>query len=222
MARGAGGLWSSIRALWISLRFSLLQRRDSLDHTVRRHFQAGVRAINESRWAEAEASVSRGLARQDRHFLAHLYLGVAIYHQGRHKEAHAAMVRAQSLDPKRFSVYRAASNLPGTDPPSQPEGDLLGDLVKNLEQCAIELRETAEKIHDASRRQQRAIKRFKVSKPRRGLAAAGRRRRGKARKPRVSAFSKSKEAKKFREMSPITKDDATNVNWDEVIARILK
>ncbi len=132
------------------------------------------------------------------------------------------MVRAQRLDPKRFAVYRAASDIPETSPPSHPEGDLLGDLVKNLEQCAIELRETAEKIHDASRRQQRAIKRFKVSKPRRGLTTAGRRRRGKAHKPRVSAFNNSKEAKKFRDMPPITKDDATTVNWDEVIARILK
>jgi hypothetical protein len=38
----------------------------------------------------------------------------------------------------------------------------------------------------------------------------------------VSTFSSSEEAKKFREMSPITKDDVNDVNWDEVLSRILE
>lgn len=222
MTYGPRGLWGSIKAFWISLRESLLQRREILDHTIRRHFQAGVRAINEERWADAETAFSRVLSRQAKHFLAHLYMGVAIYHQGRHEEAHAALVRAQRIDPKRFAVYRASSALPAAGPPVKTRGDLLRDLVKNLEQCAHNLRETAEKIHDVSRRQQRAVRRYHSSEPRRGLASGGRRRRRRAHKPGVSTFSSSEEAKKFREMSPITKDDVNDVNWDEVLSRILE
>jgi tetratricopeptide (TPR) repeat protein len=227
MTYGAGGLWRSIKAFWISLRESFLQRRETLDHAVRRHFRAGVKAINEERWADAEAAFSRVLSHKATHFLSHLYLGVAVYHQGRHKEAHAALVRAQRIDPKRFAVYRASSALPSADPPAETQGDLLRNIVKNLEQCAHNLRETAEKIHDASRLQQRAIRRSHGSEPRRGLASGGRRRRGRGRKPRarksrVSVFSSPEEAKKFRDMPLITKDDATDVDWDEILSRILE
>lgn len=222
MAYRAGGMWRSIKDFWISLRESLLQRRETLDNAVRRNFQAGVKAINEEQWADAEAAFSCVLSHKEEHFLSHLYLGVAIYHQGRNEEAHASLVRAQRIDPKRFAVYRTSSALPAADPPGETQRNLLRDLVKNLEQCAHNLRETAEKIHDVSRRHQRAIRRYHGSEPRRGLASGGRRRRRRARKPRVSTFSSPEEAKKFREMPPITKDDATNVNWDEVMSLILE
>lgn len=212
----------SVGDLWLSLREYFRQRRESRDHVVRRYFQAGVKAIHESRWEEAEQAFSRVLSRQSEHFLSHLYVGVAVYHQGRHKEARAALVRAKRLDPKRFAAYQATKALPEAQEGEKPQGDVLRDLVKNLEQCALNLRQTAEKINDASRRQQQVIRRMNQSEQRRGPSGGGRRRRGKSRKPKVSTFSSPEEAKKFREMPPITKDDVVQVDWDEVIARILK
>lgn len=213
---------ASVRDLWLSLIEYFRQRRESRDHVVRRYFQAGVKAIHESRWEEAEKAFSRVLSRQSEHFLAHLYMGVAVYHQGRHKEARGALVRAKKIDPKRFAAYQATKSLPEAQGGEKPQGDVLRDLVKNLEQCALNLRQTAEKINDASRRQQQVIRRMHQSEPRRGSSGGGRRRRGRGRKPRVSAFSSPEEAKKFREMPPITKDDVVQADWDEVIARILK
>lgn len=189
---------------------------------VRRYFQAGVKAIHESQWEMAEEAFSRVLSREPEHFLAHLYMGVAIYHQGRHKEARAALVRAKRLDSKRFAAYQASRALPDAGQANKPQGDVLKELVKNLEQCALNLRQTAEKINDASRRQQQVIRRLHSSEPRRGSMGGGRRRRGKSRKPKVNAFSSPEEAKKFRDMPPITRDDLTKVDWDEVIARILE
>ena len=222
MTSGRGGFRRSIKDLWLSLLETFRQRRETRDQVVRRYFQAGVRAIHEARWTDAEEFFSRVLSRQSDHFLAHLYMGVAIYHQERHAEAHAALVRAQRLDPKRFAAYQASRALPEESRDSRRQGDLLRDLVKNLEKCALNLRQTAERINDASRRQQQVIRRLQSSEPRRGPTGGSRRRRGKVRKPRVSAFSSPEEAKKFRDMPPITKDDLANVDWDEVISRILE
>lgn len=222
MANKPYGFRSSLRDFWLSLREYFRQRRETRDQEIRRLFQAGVKAIHDSHWARAEAAFSRVLSREPDHFLAHLYMGVAIYHQGRHEEARTALVRAKRLDPKRFAAYQASKALPDADEASTPQGDVLKDLVKNLERCALNLRQTAEKINDASRRQQQVIRRLHSSEQRRGSMGGGRRRRGKVRKPRVSAFSNAEEAKKFREMPPITKDDLTEVDWDEVISRILE
>ncbi|MFQ6673002.1 MAG: tetratricopeptide repeat protein [Candidatus Tectimicrobiota bacterium] len=205
MARGTRGLWRSIKAFWVSLRGSFFQRREARDLTVRRHFQAGLRAVNDGRWAEAEAAFSHVLARQSGHFLAHLYMGVAIYHQGRHAEAHAALVRARRLDPKRFAIYQTSKALPVADPRGRLQGDLLRDLVKNLEECALDLRETGGKPHDVSRRHQRAIRRPRSPEPRRGLAIGGRRRRGRARKPRPSAFSSPRRRRGSERCPPLPK-----------------
>lgn len=222
MASRGYGFVRIIRDFWLSLKEYFRQRLETRDQLVRRHFQAGVKAIHESRWLDAEEAFSRVLSRQSDHFLSHLYLGVAIYHQGRHEEARAALVRAKRIDPKRFTDYQASKALPEADRGGRSQGDVLRELVKNLEECALNLRQTAEKIHDASKRQQKVIRRLHSDEPRRGAGGGGRRRRGRIRRPRVSAFSSPEEARKFKKMPPITKDDLQQVDWDEVLARILE
>jgi tetratricopeptide (TPR) repeat protein len=216
------GLKRLVRDFWLSLKEYFRQRLETRDQLVRRHFQAGVKAIHDSRWLDAEEAFSRVLSRKSDHFLAHLYLGVSIYHQGRHEEARSALVRAKRIDPKRFAAYQASKALPDSDRGGRPQGDVLKELVKNLEECALNLRQTADKIHDASKRQQQVIRRLHSAEPRRGSGGGGRRRRGRVRKPKVNTFSSPEEAKKFRQMSPITKDDLSEVDWDEVLARILE
>lgn len=195
---------------------------ETRDQIVRKHFQMGVNAIRDARWVDAEQAFSRVIARKPDHFLAHIYTGVAVYHQDRYSEAHAALIRAQRLDPDRFAAYQASKAIPDSDNEGRPQVDLLRDLVKNLEQCAHNLRQTAEKINDASKRQQQVIRKLHSPEPRSGPSSGVRRRRGKARKPRVSTFSGPEEAKKFRDMPPITGDDLADVDWDEVLARLLE
>jgi tetratricopeptide (TPR) repeat protein len=217
MAKRSPGRLDRLKSFWLSLREMVLQHLESRDRLVRQDFQAGVRAVQQARWSDAVAAFSRVLSLRRDHFLAHLYLGVALYHQGRQREAQATFRRAKRLNPKRFSAYEAANALPLEVGPAR--GTSLGESGRDISVLGLE--DGAETVGEVTKRRQRVIRRLHSPEPRRSLRG-GSRRRVKGRRPRPTDFISPEEARKFQNLPPITKDEIARIDWDELITRILE